>query len=192
VLLLIDNFDSFTYNIADAFFRLRVEVVVIRSHSLTLSEIASLKPEFIVVGPGPKKPKDAGISIRCIQEFGGIIPILGICLGHQAINEAFGGKTVRASYPMHGKLTTLTHNQKGLFAGVASGVHVVRYHSLVACPDHFPDVLEITARSENGEIMALQHKTLPIAGLQFHPESILSESGMSMLHNFVKSFSSQG
>lgn len=184
MLVLIDNFDSFTYNIVEAFHGLGVEVIVRRNHT-SLEEIKDLAPDYIVIGPGPKKPQDAGISLACIQHMAGKIPLLGICLGHQAINEAFGGITVRARVPMHGKPTILTHPQNGLFKDIPQHVEVIRYHSLVASRETFPDCLEITALSPDGEIMALRHKTLAVEGMQFHPESILSKYGTKMLHNFL-------
>ncbi len=188
MLVLIDNFDSFTYNIVEAFHGLGIEVIVRRNHT-SLEEIEDLAPDYIVIGPGPKKPQDAGISLPCIQHMAGKVPLLGICLGHQAINEAFGGITVRARMPMHGKSTTLTHQQSGLFAGIPQHVEVIRYHSLVADAQAFPDCLEITAVSPEGEIMALRHKTLAVEGVQFHPESILSEYGAKILQNFLENIS---
>lgn len=187
MLLLIDNFDSFTYNIAHAFSSLGKKVSVIRSHTLSIEDIAKLKPKYIVIGPGPKKPIDAGISIACIQAFAGKIPLLGICLGHQAINEAFGGITIRAKYPVHGKQSAIQHSEKGIFSGLKQDLKVTRYHSLVISPDHLPACLEKTAWTSDGEIMGIRHNTHPIEGVQFHPESILSEDGHVLLQNFLSS-----
>jgi anthranilate synthase component II len=186
MLLMIDNYDSFTYNIVQYFGELGEEVQVYRNDRITLDEIETLNPARIVVSPGPCSPEEAGISVAAIRHFAGKIPLLGVCLGHQAIGAAFGGKIVRSSTLMHGKTSPIIHNGKGLFAGLPSPFNATRYHSLVVERASFPDPLEITAWVEEGEIMGLQHRTLPVWGVQFHPESILTEGGMQILRNFLE------
>jgi anthranilate synthase component 2 len=186
MLLMIDNYDSFTYNIVQYFGELGEEVQVYRNDRITLDEIEELGPARIVVSPGPCSPEEAGISVAAIRHFAGKIPLLGVCLGHQAIGAAFGGKVVRSSTLMHGKTSPIIHNGKGLFAGLPSPFNATRYHSLVVERASFPESLEITAWVEEGEIMGLQHRTLPVWGVQFHPESILTEGGMQILRNFLE------
>jgi anthranilate synthase/phosphoribosyltransferase len=185
MILLIDNYDSFSYNLYQYLEELGREVSVYRNDALGLDTIRSLKPKAIVISPGPGKPDQAGISLDVIREFGGEIPILGVCLGMQCIGQAFGGKIVRADRLMHGKTSLIRHDGKTLFSGLESPMEVGRYHSLILDPDTVPDCLEVSATSDDGEIMALRHKELPIEGVQFHPESILTPQGKTMLNNFV-------
>jgi anthranilate synthase component II len=185
MLLMIDNYDSFTYNIVQYFSQLGEEVQVHRNDKITLAEIEALKPSRIVVSPGPCSPEEAGISVAAITYFAGKIPILGVCLGHQSIGAAFGGKVVRSSSLMHGKTSPIHHNGIELFEGLPNPFQATRYHSLIVDRPTLPDCLETTAWVENGEIMGLRHKTLPIWGVQFHPESILTECGIDLLRNFL-------
>ena len=184
-LLMIDNYDSFTYNIVQYFGELGVEVVVVRNDETSLEAIAAHRPDWLVISPGPCSPAEAGISVPAIQHFAGKLPILGVCLGHQAIGAAFGGKIVRAVQQMHGKTSVITTTQQGVFAGLPRQFTVNRYHSLVIERASCPEVLEITATSEDGEIQGVRHRELPIQGVQFHPESILTEHGHAMLKNFL-------
>jgi anthranilate synthase component 2 len=186
MLLMIDNYDSFTYNLVQYFGQLGEQVAVYRNDRITLEEIESLSPERIVISPGPCSPGEAGISVTAIKHFAGKIPILGVCLGHQAIGEAFGGNVVRSAHLMHGKTSPIHHDGKGLFEGLPNPFDATRYHSLIVERSTFPDCLEITAWVEEGEIMGLQHRELPIWGVQFHPESILTMSGMDILRNFLE------
>ena len=186
MLLLIDNYDSFTYNLAQYLGELGADVHVYRNDAITLEQIAAWRPERIVISPGPCTPTEAGISIAAIQRFAGEMPILGVCLGHQAIGQAFGGRIVRAAHVMHGKLSTVTHAQHGVFAGLPSPFVVTRYHSLVIDPATVPPELEITARADDGEIMGVRHRSLPVEGVQFHPEAILTEHGHALLRNFLR------
>ncbi|MFK5927097.1 MAG: aminodeoxychorismate/anthranilate synthase component II [Desulfuromusa sp.] len=186
MLLMIDNYDSFTYNLVQYFLELGEEVKVIRNDKLTLDDIEKLAPERLVISPGPRTPKEAGISVAAIQQFAGKIPLLGICLGHQAITEAFGGKVVRADRLMHGKTSPIFHGGTDLYQGMPNPFTATRYHSLIAERESFPDILEITAWTEAGEIMGLQHKELPVWGVQFHPESILTTEGMDLLRNYLE------
>src|SRR5665213_2453459 len=179
MLLLIDNYDSFTYNLTQYFGELGEEVRVVRNDQITLSEIETLRPARICISPGPCTPNEAGISIPLIRHFAGQVPLLGVCLGHQAIGAAFGGRVVHAKNLMHGKTDTVTHSGKGVFAGLPQGYTVTRYHSLALAD--LPECLEITAWSADGEIMGVRHKSLPIEGVQFHPESILTEHGHALL-----------
>ncbi len=185
MILLIDNYDSFTYNLAQYLGELGYQVDVRRNDTITLDEIAAIKPDQIVISPGPGTPDDAGISLDLIQRFYKEIPILGVCLGHQAIGQAFGGQVVRANQPMHGKVSAIEHNQKGIFHNLPSPLTATRYHSLIV-QEPLPDCLEITARSKEVEVMALRHKEYPVVGVQFHPESILTEYGHEMLRNFLQ------
>jgi anthranilate synthase/aminodeoxychorismate synthase-like glutamine amidotransferase len=169
MILLIDNYDSFTYNLAQYLGELGYQVDVRRNDTITLDEIATMKPDQIVISPGPGTPDDAGISLDLIQRFYKEIPILGVCLGHQAIGQVFGGKVVRANQPMHGKVSAIEHNQKGLFHNLPSPLTATRYHSLIV-QEPLPDCLEITARSKEVEVMGLRHKEYPVVGVQFHPE----------------------
>jgi len=186
MLLMIDNYDSFTYNLVQYFLELGEEVEVIRNDKLSLDDIERLAPRRLVISPGPCTPKEAGISVPAIQRFAGQIPILGICLGHQSITEAFGGRGVRAGRLMHGKTSPLQHDGSELFSRISNPFIATRYHSLLAEPDSFPECLQKTAWTEEGEIMGLQHKQLPVWGLQFHPESILTVEGMQLLRNFLE------
>ena len=189
--LMIDNYDSFTYNLVQYLQELGAEVLVHRNDQITLEEIEALNPDRLMVSPGPCTPNEAGISIAAIKHFAGKLPILGVCLGHQSIGQAFGGKVVRARQVMHGKTSPIYHNGAGVFRDLPSPYTATRYHSLVVEKDSLPDCLEITAwtQLEDGsmdEIMGMRHKTLPIEGVQYHPESILSEHGHALLENFLK------
>ena len=187
MILVIDNYDSFTYNLVQYIGAFNPNLQVHRNDQITLDEIKSLSPEKIMISPGPGKPEDAGLSIDIIKTFGGEIPILGICLGHQAITVAFGGKVGRANEIVHGKISKITHSGSDIFTKIPSIFEATRYHSLVAEEDAFPtESLKVTARTDNGLIMALEHKTLPIYGVQFHPESIVTEHGMQMVKNFLE------
>lgn len=185
MLLMIDNYDSFTFNIVQYFEQLGEKVKVVRNDAITVADIAALKPDRIVISPGPCSPEEAGISVAAIKEYAGRIPILGVCLGHQSIGAAFGAKVVRSTQLMHGKTSPIHHNGKGLFERLPNPFNATRYHSLVVERKTLPDCLQVTAWVDNGEIMGMQHKTLPIWGVQFHPESILSEAGMELLGNFI-------
>ncbi|HHQ4592417.1 aminodeoxychorismate synthase component II [Aeromonas veronii] len=190
MLLLIDNYDSFTWNLVQYFGALGQEVVVKRNDELTLDAIAQLSPRFLVISPGPCTPNEAGISLDAISHFAGKLPILGVCLGHQSLAQAFGARVIRARQVMHGKTSLIRHRNEGVFKGLNNPLRVTRYHSLVVERDTLPDCFEITAWSEHAdgsfdEIMGLRHKTLPVEGVQFHPESILSEQGHQLLANFL-------
>ena len=185
MLLMIDNYDSFTYNLVQYFGELGEDVRVYRNDAITLSELAKLDPARIVISPGPGTPAQAGISLSVIREFAGKIPLLGVCLGHQSIGEAFGGKVVHARKLMHGKVSPVHHHNVGVFRGLPNPVTCTRYHSLAVERETLPDCLEVTAWTDDGEIMGLRHKTLEVEGVQFHPESILTEHGHDMLKNFL-------
>ncbi len=186
MILVIDNYDSFTYNLVQYLGELGTQPFVRRNNEITLDEIASLRPERIVISPGPGRPEQAGITLDCIKRFGPTVPVLGVCLGHQAIGMAFGGLVVRANAPMHGKTSAIKHDGQGVFAGIASPLTVARYHSLVVQKDGLPEELEVTAQTEDdGTIMALRHREFPIYGVQFHPESIMTREGQHMLRNFL-------
>ncbi|GAB4366924.1 MAG: aminodeoxychorismate/anthranilate synthase component II [Kiloniellaceae bacterium] len=185
--LLIDNYDSFTYNLFHYLGELGAKVEVRRNDKITAAEALALNPQGIVISPGPCDPDRAGVCLELIAAAAGRVPVFGVCLGHQAIGQHFGGRIVRAPQPMHGKLSQVTHQGKGVFAGLPSPLTATRYHSLTIEPESFPhDVLEVTAVADDGVIMGLQHKTLPVYGVQFHPESIASEHGHTLLHNFLK------
>lgn len=191
MLLMIDNYDSFTYNVVQYLGELGADVQVYRNDEITVAEIEKLAPSKIVISPGPCTPTEAGVSLAVIEHFKGKIPILGICLGHQSIGQAFGGKIIRAGQVMHGKTSAVFHNNAGVFKGLNTPFTATRYHSLVIDKAHLPDCLEITAWTENQdgsmeEIMGVRHKTLDIEGVQFHPESILSEHGHDLLSNFLE------
>jgi len=186
MLLMIDNFDSFTYNLVQYFGELGAEVKVYRNNALSLADIESLRPSQIVISPGPCTPNEAGITLAAIGRFAGAIPILGVCLGHQAIGQAFGGKVVKAQRVMHGKVSRVRHDGKGVFAGLPDAFTATRYHSLVVERASLPGCLEVSAQSDDGEIMGLRHRSLPVEGVQFHPEALLTEHGHAMLTNFLR------
>jgi anthranilate synthase component 2 len=186
MLLMIDNYDSFTYNLVQYFAELGEEVKVFRNDEISVEEIAKINPTRICISPGPCSPAEAGISVATIQRYAGQIPILGVCLGHQAIGEAFGGKIIRAQKVMHGKTDDIFHAGVGVFKGLPSPFKVTRYHSLAIEKSSLPAVLEVTATSSDGEIMGVRHKELAVEGVQFHPESILSEHGHALLKNFLQ------
>ncbi|MGL6047456.1 MAG: aminodeoxychorismate/anthranilate synthase component II [Vogesella sp.] len=188
MLLMIDNYDSFTYNLVQYFGELGQEVKVFRNDEITLAEIEALNPQYLVLSPGPCTPNEAGISVPAIHHFAGKLPIMGVCLGHQSIGQAFGGKIIHAKQLMHGKVSPVSHHNVGMFRDLPNPVTCTRYHSLVIERETLPDCLEITAWTDDGEIMGVRHKTLPIEGVQFHPESILTEHGHQMLQNFLKEF----
>ena len=187
MLLMIDNYDSFTYNLVQYLGELGEDVVVYRNDEITLEKIAALKPAHIVISPGPCTPNEAGVSVPLIKRFAGEIPILGVCLGHQSIGQAFGGKIVHAKQLMHGKTSNIHHTQQGVFCNLPSPFQATRYHSLVIERASLPECLEVTAWTDDGEIMGVRHKSLRIEGVQFHPESILTEHGHKLLANFLKS-----
>lgn len=188
MLLFIDNYDSFTYNIVQYFTELGQEVAVRRNDDITLEEIEALKPQYLVIGHGPCSPKEAGISVEAMRHFAGRLPIMGVCLGHQTIGEAFGGRIVRAKTLMHGKVSPVSHSGKGMFKGLPNPVTCTRYHSLVIERGTLPECLEITAWTEDGEIMGVRHKEYAVEGVQFHPEALLTEHGHDMLNNFLVEF----
>jgi anthranilate synthase/aminodeoxychorismate synthase-like glutamine amidotransferase len=186
VLLMIDNYDSFTYNLVQYLGELGEELAVYRNDKITIEEIEALRPERMVISPGPCTPREAGISVAAIQHFAGKMPILGVCLGHQSMGAAFGAKIVGAGRLMHGKTSEIRHDGKSVFEGLANPFVATRYHSLVILRESLPDTFEITAESEDGEIMGIRHKNLQLEGVQFHPESILTEVGHDLLRNFLK------
>ena len=183
--LLIDNYDSFTYNLYQYLGELGAQVEVVRNDQMTVEEIAQMRPSHIIVSPGPGNPDEAGISKSVIRTFAGKMPIFGVCLGHQCIGEVFGGIVEGAGEILHGKVSTITHDGEGVFAGIASPITATRYHSLAIRRDSVPDVLEVSATSESGIIMGVRHKTLAVEGVQFHPESILTPAGHAILRNFL-------
>ncbi len=185
MILLIDNYDSFTWNLYQYFCELGAEVLVRRNDELTLEEIAALMPEKIVISPGPCTPNESGISLAVIARYAGQVPLLGVCLGHQAIAQVFGATIVRAAKVMHGKTSPIYHNGQGVFQGLNNPLTVTRYHSLLIDPATLPECFEVTARSDSGEIMAIRHREWDLEGVQFHPESILSEQGHQLLANFL-------
>ncbi len=185
MILVIDNYDSFVHNLARYLRELGWSTQVVRNDGFSLDEIAALKPSHIVISPGPCTPNEAGISVATVRRFGPSIPILGVCLGHQSIGQAFGGRIVRARRPMHGKTSMIRHNGGGIFAGLPNPLRATRYHSLVVAKEDLPEDLVITAESQEGEIMALAHRRHPIVGLQFHPEAVLTEHGYDLLRNFL-------
>ncbi len=184
-LLVIDNYDSFTYNLVHFLGELGADPVVFRNDKISLDEIAAMAPEAIVLSPGPKTPSEAGICLGVIERFAPTTPILGVCLGHQALGQAMGGDVVRAPHLMHGKTSRINHTGKGLFRGLNAGFEATRYHSLIVAPETLPDSLEVTASTDDGLIMGMQHKRFPSHGVQFHPESIASENGHAILQNFL-------
>ena len=183
--LLIDNYDSFVYNLARYVTELGFSQQVVRNDAITLDEIAAMNVSHIIISPGPCAPLQAGISMQVIERFGATIPMLGVCLGHQAIGQVYGGIVTRAKHPMHGKSSMITHDEEGLFAGITNPLRVARYHSLIVSEENFPQALMVTARCDRGEIMALRHREHPLVGVQFHPESVLTEQGQGMLRNFL-------
>lgn len=185
MVLVIDNYDSFTYNLVQYLGEIGQDVTVHRNDEITLEQIEAARPDHILISPGPCTPNEAGISLRLIEHFKGKIPILGVCLGHQAIGQAFGGEVVRADRLMHGKTSLIHHDGKTVFAGIPNPFTATRYHSLIVRRETLPDCLEISAETEEGEIMAFRHKTYAIEGVQFHPESIVTEHGHRLLQNFV-------
>ena len=191
MLLMIDNYDSFTYNLVQYLGELGQDVKVVRNDELTVAQIAALAPERIVISPGPCTPNEAGVSLEVLEKLSGQVPILGVCLGHQSLGQAFGGKVVRARTIMHGKTSPIRHEGKGVFAGLPDRYQATRYHSLVVDKNSLPDALEVTAWTENEdgsieEIMGLRHRQFPVEGVQFHPESILTQHGHDMLRNFLQ------
>ena len=185
MLLMIDNYDSFTYNLVQYLAEIGQEVEVIRNDKISIKEIKKLNPQYIVISPGPCTPNEAGISLDLIESFKGKIPILGVCLGHQSIGQAFGGKIIHAQTIMHGKTSKISHNDLGVFSGIKNPFTATRYHSLVIDRKSLPDCFDITAWTDDNEIMGIKHKELAIEGVQFHPESILSEHGHDLLKNFL-------
>jgi anthranilate synthase component 2 len=186
MLLMIDNYDSFTYNLVQYFAELGTDVVVKRNDEITVEDIAKMNPQHLVISPGPCTPNEAGISVAAIKTYAGKIPLLGVCLGHQSIGQAFGGKIIHAKTLMHGKTSLIHHHDTSVFTGLPSPFTATRYHSLVIERESIPDCLEITAWTDDGEIMGVRHKTLAVHGVQFHPESILTEHGHDMLRNFLE------
>ena len=186
MILMLDNYDSFTYNLVQFFGELNAEMKVYRNDVLTVSQVENMRPEKIVISPGPGRPEDAGISVEIIQKLAGKIPILGVCLGHQAIGYAYGGNIIHAKKLMHGKTSKISHDDREIFKDVENPFEATRYHSLVIDPKTLPDVLEVTATTiDDKEIMGVRHKTFPLWGVQFHPESILTKEGMNILRNFL-------
>jgi anthranilate synthase/aminodeoxychorismate synthase-like glutamine amidotransferase len=186
MILMIDNFDSFTYNLVQYFGELGVDVSVFRNNEISIQEIEKLSPSHIVISPGPCTPNEAGVSLAAIRRFAGAIPILGVCLGHQAIGQAFGGRVVKARRVMHGKLSSVRHDGKGVFTGLPAVFAATRYHSLAVERASLPACLEVSAESEEGEVMGLRHRELRVEGVQFHPEALLTEHGHAMLKNFME------
>ena len=185
-LLLIDNYDSFTYNLVQAFLVLGAEVLVHRNDALSVQQALQLAPTHLCISPGPGTPYDAGVSMDMIRAFAGVVPVFGVCLGHQSITEVFGGKVVRAGRLMHGKTSMVTHDGQGLFAGLPDPCEVGRYHSLIAQPESLPPELVVTARTAEGEIMGLRHRELMVEGVQFHPESVLTPHGPALMANLLR------
>jgi para-aminobenzoate synthetase component II len=188
MIIMIDNYDSFTYNLVQYLGVLGEELIVKRNDEVTIKEIEGLNPDLIMISPGPCTPNEAGISLEAIAYFAGKIPIFGVCLGHQAIAQAFGGKIVRADRLMHGKTSQVFHDRKTIFSGIPSPFTATRYHSLIVEKETLPDCFEISAWTEENEIMAIRHKTLPVEGVQFHPESIMTSHGMQLLKNFIETY----
>jgi anthranilate synthase/aminodeoxychorismate synthase-like glutamine amidotransferase len=186
MLLLIDNYDSFTYNLYQYLCELGAEVEVYRNDKIGVEDIDQMAPERIVISPGPCTPKEAGVSVEAVRRFAGMVPLLGVCLGHQCIGEAFGAVVAGAGEIKHGKMSRISHDGKGVFAGLPNPFEAVRYHSLAIVPETLPDCLEVSARSESGVIMGVRHKELAVEGVQFHPESVLTKPGKQLLANFLK------
>ncbi|AMA74498.1 MULTISPECIES: aminodeoxychorismate/anthranilate synthase component II [Aneurinibacillus] len=190
MILMIDNYDSFTYNLVQYLGELGEELQVVRNDRITCEEIAELSPSYLMISPGPCTPNEAGISLEAIKRFAGSIPIFGVCLGHQSIAQVFGGRVIRAERLMHGKTSDVYHNGEGIFAGLPSPFKATRYHSLIVERETLPNCLEVTAETAEGEIMALRHRRLPVEGVQFHPESIMTEHGKQLLRNFLTRYAS--
>ncbi|MCK0473650.1 aminodeoxychorismate/anthranilate synthase component II [Halalkalibacter sp. APA_J-10(15)] len=188
MILMIDNYDSFTYNLVQYLGEMGHELVVKRNDQMTIAEIEQLNPEFLMISPGPCSPNEAGISLEAISAFAGKIPIFGVCLGHQSIAQVFGGDVVRADRLMHGKTSKIEHNAQTVFKGLENPLTATRYHSLIVKRETLPECFEITAETAEGEIMAIRHKELPIEGVQFHPESIMTDDGKKMLRNFIETY----
>jgi anthranilate synthase component II len=186
MILVLDNYDSFTYNLVQYLGELGAEVKVVRNDEATVAQIEAMAPARVVISPGPCTPNEAGVSLALIGRLASKVPILGVCLGHQAIGQAFGGRVVRAGQVMHGKVSRIHHDGRGAFAGLPQDFVATRYHSLVVARDSLPEALAVTAESEDGEIMGLRHRSLPVEGVQFHPEALLTEHGHKMLENFLK------
>ncbi|MFI8688581.1 aminodeoxychorismate/anthranilate synthase component II [Rossellomorea sp. NPDC077527] len=192
MILMIDNYDSFTYNLVQFLGELGEELIVKRNDEVTLGEIEALSPDYLMISPGPCSPNEAGVSLEAIRTFAGKIPIFGVCLGHQSIAQVFGGDVVRAERLMHGKVSPITHDGKTLFAGLSNPFNATRYHSLIVKRETLPECFEISAETPEGEIMAIRHKHLPVEGVQFHPESIMTEQGKQLLLNFLQSYKKVG
>ncbi|MDH5162650.1 anthranilate synthase component II [Heyndrickxia oleronia] len=186
MILVIDNYDSFTYNLVQYIRQIGIEVKIVRNNQIAIAEIEQLNPEFILLSPGPGNPDHAGICIEVVKHFFNKIPILGVCLGHQVIAQAFGGKIIKAKRPMHGKTSFITHDGKSIFAGLENSFKVTRYHSLIVEEKSLSQDLDITAKSEDGEIMGIRHRQYKVEGIQFHPEAILTENGLKMIQNFFQ------
>ncbi len=185
MIVMLDNYDSFTYNLVQYLCELGADVAVFRNDEISIQKIAAMQPSHIVISPGPRTPNEAGVSLELIARLAGRVPILGVCLGHQAIGQAFGGRVVRARQVMHGKTSRIRHDENGIFREIPNGFVATRYHSLVVQRDSLPDCLVVSAESEDGEIMGLRHRSLPVEGVQFHPEALLTEHGHRMLQNFI-------
>ncbi|WP_409305873.1 aminodeoxychorismate/anthranilate synthase component II [Peribacillus sp. SCS-155] len=190
MILMIDNYDSFTYNLVQYLGEMGENLEIIRNDQISVTEIENLRPSFLMISPGPCTPNEAGVSLEAIDYFAGKVPIFGVCLGHQSIGQVFGGRIVKAERLMHGKTSPVYHDGKTIFEGLPSPFNATRYHSLLIAKDSVPDCLEVSAWTEEGEIMAIRHKTLPIEGVQFHPESIMTEHGKEMLQNFLQCYKS--
>jgi len=188
MILMIDNYDSFTYNLVQYLGEFGEKIVVKRNDEITINEIEHLAPSYLVISPGPCTPNEAGISLKAISHFAGKIPILGVCLGHQAIGQVFGGEVVKAERLLHGKTSGIYHDGKTIFSNINNPFRAIRYHSLIVKKESLPDCLEVSAWTDKGEIMGLRHKELPIEGVQFHPESIMTEAGKQLLHNFLNCY----
>jgi anthranilate synthase/aminodeoxychorismate synthase-like glutamine amidotransferase len=186
MIVMIDNYDSFTYNLVQYLGEMGEELRVFRNDEVTVEQVAEMKPDHLIVSPGPCTPNEAGISVPLIKEMAGKVPILGVCLGHQSIGQAFGGEVVRAERLMHGKTSPVFHRNVGVFHGLPSPFEATRYHSLIVRRESLPECLEVTAETEAGEIMGMRHRELPVQGVQFHPESILTEGGKELLRNFIR------
>ncbi len=185
MIAVIDNYDSFTYNLVQYFYEWERNVKVFRNDAISVEQLIKLKPDYLVISPGPGKPGDGGISMEAIEAFAGRVPVLGVCLGHQCITQVFGGRIIRARRLMHGKVSKIYHDGKTVFKGIDNPFIATRYHSLTASPAKMPDCLEVTAKTKRGEIMGVRHKQFPVEGVQFHPESILTEPGKKLLKNFL-------